>query len=43
MVNFANPSLKAIRVVEQEEALQHARAAGTGPDVLDIVSPILVG
>jgi xylose isomerase len=43
MVNFANLSLKAIRVYKQQEALQRARAAGTGPDVLDIVSPILVG
>src|SRR5437660_1469064 len=43
MVNFANLALKAVRVLEQRSALDKARAAGTGPDVLDIVSPILVG
>ncbi|MDP2470239.1 MAG: TIM barrel protein [Candidatus Palauibacterales bacterium] len=43
MVNFANLSLKAIRVYEQRDTLQSAREAGTGPDVLDLVSPILVG
>jgi L-rhamnose isomerase len=43
MVNFANLALKAVRVLEQQSALEKARAAGTGPDVLDIVSPILVG
>jgi hypothetical protein len=43
MVNFANLALKAVRVYEQRAALDRARAAGTGPDVLDIVSPILVG
>jgi len=42
-VNFANLALKAVRVLEQRSALEKARAAGTGPDVLDIVSPILVG
>ena len=43
MVNFANLALKAVRVFEQRAALDRARAAGTGPDVLDVVSPILVG
>jgi len=43
MINFANLSLKAIRVYDRREALDAARAAGTGPDVLDVVSPILVG
>jgi xylose isomerase len=43
MVNFANLCLKAVRVFEQRAALDRARAAGTGPDVLDVVSPILVG
>ncbi|HEX9691031.1 MAG TPA: TIM barrel protein [Gemmatimonadales bacterium] len=43
MVNFANLSLKAIRIHDHREALGRARAAGTAPDVLDIVSPILVG
>jgi xylose isomerase len=43
MINFANLSLKAVRVYDQQEALGRARTAGTGPDVLDIVSPIIVG
>lgn len=43
MINFANLSLKAVRVMAQQGALDKARRAGTGPDVLDIVSPILVG
>jgi len=43
MINFANLALKAVRVFEQRAALDRARAAGTGPDVLDLVSPILVG
>ena len=43
MVNFANLSLKAVRVWAMRESLEQARALGTGPDVLDIVSPILVG
>jgi len=43
MINFANLSLKAVRVIAQQPALDKARAAGTGPDVLDVVSPILVG
>ncbi len=43
MINFANLSLKAVRVLAQQPALDKARRAGTGPDVLDVVSPILVG
>ena len=43
MINFANLSLKAIRIVAQQPALDKARRAGTGPDVLDVVAPILVG
>jgi xylose isomerase len=43
MVNFANLALRAVRVVARQPELDQARSAGTGPDVLDIVSPILVG
>jgi L-rhamnose isomerase len=43
MINFANLSLKAVRIYVQQAAINKARAAGTGPDVLDIVSPVLVG
>jgi xylose isomerase len=43
MINFANLCLKAVRVIERQPALDAARKAGTGPDVLDVVSPILVG
>ena len=44
MINFANLALKAVRIyAQQPRARQGARAAGTGPDVLDVVSPILVG
>jgi xylose isomerase len=43
MVNFANLALKAVRVYAKQGELDRARAAGTGPDVLDVVSPILLG
>jgi L-rhamnose isomerase len=43
MINFANLCLKAVRIMEQQPALDAARKAGTGPDVLDVVSPIIVG
>ncbi len=43
MINFANLSLKAVRVLALQPALDKARARGTGPDVLDVVSPVLVG
>jgi xylose isomerase len=43
LINFANLALKAVRIVACQPALDKARAKGTGPDVLDIVSPVLVG
>ena len=43
MINFANLCLKAVRVLGRQGALDKARAAGTGPDILDVVSPVLVG
>jgi L-rhamnose isomerase len=43
MVNFANLALKAVRVYGEGDALGRARQAGTGPDVLDVVSPIVLG
>jgi len=43
MINFANLALKAVRLYARRADLERARAAGTGPDILDIVSPILVG
>ena len=43
MINFANLALKAVRILGQQPALDKARCAGTGPDVLDVVSPVLVG
>jgi hypothetical protein len=43
MINFANLALKAVRLYARKGELDRARAAGTGPDVLDLVSPILVG
>ena len=43
MVNFANLALKAVRILARQAELDKARTAGTGPDVLDVVSPVLVG
>src|SRR5262245_57959147 len=43
MINFANLALKAVRILARQGELDKARTAGTGPDVLDIVSPVLVG
>jgi hypothetical protein len=43
MINFANLSLKAVRVLADQARLDKARAAGSGPDVLDVISPVLVG
>jgi L-rhamnose isomerase len=43
MINFANLALKAVRVYAKQDELDRARTRGTGPDILDIVSPILVG
>jgi sugar phosphate isomerase/epimerase len=43
MINFANLCLKAVRIMAKQPELDRARTAGTGPDVLDVVSPVLVG
>lgn len=43
LINFANLALKAVRVYAERPALDAARRAGTGPDVLDVVAPVLVG
>jgi xylose isomerase len=43
MINFANLALKAVRIYAAQPRLDAARAAGTGPDILDIVAPVLVG
>jgi len=43
MINFANLSLKAVRLYERQADIAQARTTGTGPDILDIVSPVLVG
>ena len=43
MVNFANLALKAARICARQGDLDKARRAGTGPDVLDVVWPILNG
>lgn len=43
MVNFANLALKAVRIYAQRKELAAARTAGTAPDVLDVVSPIVLG
>ena len=44
MINFANLALKAVRIYADQPRARHgARQAGTGPDVLDVVSPVLVG
>jgi L-rhamnose isomerase len=43
MINFANLCLKAVRIMAKQGELDTARAAGTGPDVLDVISPVLVG
>jgi len=42
MVNFANLALKAVRLYGRKEELRAAQAAGTGPDILDLVSPTLM-
>ena len=42
MVNFANLALKAVRILDRQTDLDAARSAGTGPDVLDVVSPVLL-
>jgi len=43
MINFANLALKAVKVYAKQDELVKARVRGTGPDVLDVVSPILLG
>jgi L-rhamnose isomerase len=43
MINFANLAAKAARVYARQPDLDRARRAGTGPDVLDVVWPILNG
>lgn len=43
LINFANLALKAVRIYANRPALDAARRAGTGPDVLDVVAPVLVG
>jgi len=43
MINFANLALKAVRLYDRQADIASARSAGTGPDILDIVSPVLVG
>jgi xylose isomerase len=42
MVNFANLALKAVRILAKQGDLDRARAKGTGPDILDVVSPIIL-
>jgi L-rhamnose isomerase len=43
MINLANLALKAVRIYARKDELDAARVKGTGPDVLDVVSPVLVG
>ncbi|MCA1560900.1 MAG: TIM barrel protein [Acidobacteria bacterium] len=43
MINFANLARKAVRILADQPRLDAARAVGTGPDVLDVVAPVLVG
>jgi xylose isomerase len=43
MINFANLACKAVRIYAQQGDVDRARRAGTGPDILDVVSPILNG
>jgi xylose isomerase len=43
MVNFANLALKAARLFGRRDELWAAQIAGTGPDILDVVSPVLLG
>jgi len=43
MINFANLALKAVRIYALQPRIDKARRAGTGPDILDVVAPVLVG
>jgi len=43
MINLANLACKAVRIYALRDELDAARGRGTGPDVLDVVSPVLVG
>jgi len=43
MINFANLALKAVRLCGRRVELRAAQAAGTGPDILDLISPLLLG
>jgi xylose isomerase len=43
MINLANLALKAVRIYARRAELDEARGKGTGPDILDVVSPVLVG
>ena len=43
MINFANLALKAVRLFGRRDELWAAQVEGTGPDILDVVSPILLG
>ena len=43
MINFANLARKAVRILAEQPRLDAARAAGTGPDVLEVVAPVLLG
>jgi xylose isomerase len=43
MINFANLALKAVRIYARQADLDAARARGTGPDILDVVAPMLLG
>ena len=43
MINFANLSLKAIKILHENDKLNNARAKGDAPTILDQISPFLVG
>jgi len=43
MINFANLAMKAVRIYALQPRVDKARKAGTGPDILDVVAPVLVG
>ena len=43
LINFGNLALKAVRLYARRDELVEARKRGTGPDILDVVSPVLLG